>query len=226
MGALVCVTALLSAPLLLLASRDRVLGIAKWWARANLALLKAVVGIDLEVRGRENIPKGAAIVAVKHQSALETFSLMPLLPDAAFVLKRELMLIPLFGWFLARLDMIAINRAAGGEALVQMLEQADVAARAGRQIVIYPEGTRRAVGAPPVYKAGASILYDRAKIPCVPVAIDTGVFWPRDTLKRRQGRAVISFLAPIEPGLPREVFERILRERIEAESDALAAEAR
>lgn len=225
MALLIGATTLVTAPFLLFMSRRGTHGVATWWARSNIALLRGVVGIEVEIRGRENIPAGAAVVAAKHQSTLETFVLMPALDDAVFVLKRELLFVPFFGWFLSRLNMIAIDRRTGGEALIQMIDQAEGAARQGRQIVIFPEGTRRPVGAPPVYKSGVAFLYDRLKIPCVPVAVDTGVFWPRGGFRRRQGRAVIAFLEPIEAGLRRDTFEKLVRERIETASAALAAEA-
>lgn len=222
---LVLVVSLVAGPVALFLPRSKVREIANWWCKANLKALKAIVGIELEIRGREHIPQGPALVAVKHQSQLETFGLMPQLPDPTFVLKRELTWLPFFGWFLIKLRMIAINRSAGSEALTQILEQAQIQAREGRQIVIYPEGTRRKVGDSGRYKLGVTHLYERLGLACHPVAIDTGVFWPRDTLNRRQGRAVIEFLEPIPPGLPRETFQPMLRERIETASDALCAEA-
>ncbi|RXF70849.1 lysophospholipid acyltransferase family protein [Hansschlegelia zhihuaiae] len=225
MATLVCVVALVTGPAALFLRRDRVAGIAKWWCRANLWLLRRIVGIELEIRGVEHVPTGAALVAAKHQSALETFGMMPCLPDPAIVLKRELTWLPFFGWFLLRMKMIAINRATGAEALAQILSQAGEAAAEGRQIVIYPEGTRRKVGDPPRYKQGVGHLYDRLGLPCVPVAVDTGIFWPKGTIERRQGRAVVEFLEPIPAGLGRDVFQRTLRERIEQATGALIAEA-
>jgi 1-acyl-sn-glycerol-3-phosphate acyltransferase len=225
MSAHICLTAVSTGPAVLLMSRRTAAAIAKWWARTTLIMLRVIVGLELEVRGRENLPEGPALVAVKHQSALETFALMPELPDGAFVLKRELLWIPFFGWFLKRLDMIALDRAKGVDAMLQLMTQADRAARQGRQIVIFPEGTRRPVGAPPHYKSGVSHLYDRLKLPCVPVAVNAGVFWPRRAWRKRQGRAVIEFLEPIPAGLSRAVFERTMRERIESASDSLALEA-
>lgn len=225
MSLLVLSVTVVTIPFVLLSGRETALGVAQWWCRANLALLKAVVGIGLEIRGRENIPQGAALIAVKHQSALETFGIVPCLPDPVFVLKRELTWLPFFGWFLIKLKMIGINRSSGGEALVQMLEQAGQAASEGRQVVIYPEGTRRIVGDPPRYKYGVAHLYERLGLSCVPVAVDTGLFYPPDTLARRQGRAVLQFLQPIPPGLDREAFQRTLRERIETATNALVAEA-
>jgi 1-acyl-sn-glycerol-3-phosphate acyltransferase len=224
-GLQVIAVALVTAPVILFCPRHWVLAIARAWAWSSLFLLRTVVGLEVEVRGREHIPQGGALIAAKHQSELETFALMPYLPDAVYVLKRELTWIPFFGWFLLRLRMIAIDRSAGGDALTQMLEQGEGAVRDGRQIVIFPEGTRRPVGSEPKYKSGIYHLYERLRLPCTPVAMDTGVFWPRDTFRRRQGISVIQFLEPIPPGLPRPVFERTLRERIEAASAALAAEA-
>lgn len=219
------VIALATLPVVLFFPRPYVLGVAKLWCRCNLWLLKTMVGIEVEIRGAENIPHGAALIAAKHQSALETFAIVPFVPDPLFVLKRELTWTPFFGWFLMRLKMIAINRSAGSDALAQMMEQARVVAADGRQIIIFPEGTRRPVGAEPRYKQGIVHLYAELGLPVVPVAIDTGVFWPRGTIKRRQGRAVIEFLPPIAPGLARPDFEREMRERIEQRSNALVAEA-
>ncbi|GLK80233.1 lysophospholipid acyltransferase family protein [Methylopila turkensis] len=224
-GLQLVVIALATVPVVLFFPRRHVLGVAKFWCRANLWLLKTVVGIEVEMRGLEHAPHGAALIASKHQSALETFAVVPFIDDPLFVLKRELTWTPFFGWFLMRLKMIAINRSAGGDALAQMLAQARTAAADGRQIIIYPEGTRRPVGVEPRYKQGIVHLYVELGLPVTPVAIDTGVFWPRGTLKRRKGRAVIQFLEPIAPGLARADFERLLRDRIEQASNALAAEA-
>lgn len=225
MAGLVCAVALISGPFVLLLPRQVAISVADWWCRANLKLLHVLVGIDLEIRGAEHIPTGAALVAAKHHSALETFGLMPSLRDPAFILKRELTWLPFFGWFLLRMKMIAINRKAGSEALAQIIEQAKVAAADGRQIVIYPEGTRRKVGEPPRYKLGVGHLYEKLGLPCHPVAIDAGVFWPKGTIMRRQGRAVIEFLEPIPPGMERNAFLELMKERIENGTQALVAEA-
>lgn len=225
MAALVCAVALVTGPFVLFLPRRSAIAVADWWCRTNLKLLKLVVGVDLEIRGAENIPSGAALVAAKHQSALETFGLLPSLSDPAFILKRELTWLPFFGWFLIRMKMIAIDRKAGSEALSQILDQAKQAAAAGRQIVIYPEGTRSRVGEETRYKQGVGHLYERLGLPCHPVAIDAGVFWPKGTLERRQGRSVIEFLEPIPPGLERSAFNALLRERIETGSKRLLDEA-
>ncbi len=222
---LVCAVTFVAGPFTLVLPRDKVRNIANWWCLRNLWLLKTIVGIELEIRGREHIPSGAALVAMKHQAQLETFGVMPFLPDPVFVLKRELTWLPFFGWFLIRLRMIAIDRKAGQDALTQMIEQAQTAKREGRQIVIFPEGTRRELGAPPRYKLGVTHLYEKLQLPCTPVAIDTGAFWPKGRMERRQGRAVIEFLEPIPAGIPRETFQKILVERIEAATNALISEA-
>ena len=157
----VCAVTLVTGPFIPFLSRSTVRGIASAWCRGNLRLLEKIVGIELEIRGREHIPHGGALVAAKHQSQLETFGLMPFLPDPTFVLKRELTWLPFFGWFLIKLNFIAINRSAGSEALTQILEQAEDAVRKGRQVVIYPEGTRKRVGEAPRYKQGVFHLYER-----------------------------------------------------------------
>lgn len=221
----VCAVALVTGPFIPFLPRPTVRAIARFWCRGNLWLLDRIVGVELEIRGREHIPQGGVLVAAKHQSQLETFGMMPFLPDPTFVLKRELTWLPFFGWFLIKLNFIAINRSAGSEALTQLLEQADDAVRKGRQVVIYPEGTRKRVGDAPRYKQGVLHLYERLGAPCVPVAMNTGVFWPKGTLERRQGRAVIEFLPAIPAGLPRDVFQQELIARIEAASDALIREA-
>lgn len=211
-------------PIVLFLPRRHVLAVAKFWCRRSVALTRAILGIEVEIRGREHIPTGAAIIAAKHQSELETFAMVPAIRDPLFVLKRELTWIPFFGWFLMRLRMIAINRSAGSDALSQILAQAKIVAAEQRQIIIFPEGTRRPIGAPPRYKHGVTHLYRTLDLPVTPVAMDTGAFWPRSTWLRRSGRTVIEFLEPIPPGLDRAAFEATLQDRIEQRSAALAAE--
>ncbi|WP_048437700.1 lysophospholipid acyltransferase family protein, partial [Methylobacterium platani] len=168
---------------------------------------------------------GAVLVAAKHQSALETLALVTVLDDFSYILKRELMWLPLFGWYLARSEMVAIDRSKGSRALALMNEEAAAAMADGRRLIIFPEGTRRAVGAPPAYKFGVAHMYDRLGVPCLPVALNTGVFWGRRRLTYRPGTAVIEFLPVIPAGLPRDTFLGELQQRIEAASDALVREA-
>jgi 1-acyl-sn-glycerol-3-phosphate acyltransferase len=194
------------------------------WARTSLWLLEVVCGIRMEVRGTEHIPVGAVLVAGKHQSLWETFAILPLLDDPAMVLKRELSWIPLFGWFIFKFRMIRVARGAGPSALRKLIAQAKEAAALGRQIVIFPEGTRRPPEAPPDYKPGAAALYLSLGLPCVPVALNSGVYWPRRRLLRYPGTVVIEFLPAIPPGLARQEFASRLIDDIERASLALVSE--
>ena len=197
----------------------------KVWARTSLWLLKVVCGTRIEVRGREHIPRGAALVAGKHQSFWETFALIPLFADPAIVLKQELTSIPLFGWYIPKFQMIPVARAAGTAALKDLLARAEVAARDQRQIVIFPEGTRRPPGAPPDYKPGAAALYGKLRLPCVPFALNSGCYWPRRKFLRYPGVIVVEFLPALPAGLPRKLFAVALESAIETATAALVAEA-
>ena len=178
------------------------------------------------MRGKENIPLGPCIVAGKHQSLWETFAILPLLDDPAVVLKKELTWIPFYGWFIHKFRMIAVERTAGSQALRGMLVRAGMEVAAGRQIVIMPEGTRRGPDDPPAYKPGAAALYSRLNIPCVPFALNSGLFWPRREFLRQPGTIVISFLESIPPGLGKKVFQPRLEEAVETETARLVAEGR
>jgi 1-acyl-sn-glycerol-3-phosphate acyltransferase len=179
----------------------------------------------VEYRGLENIPREGYILAAKHQSFLETFALLKHTPDFAIILKRELTYVPIFGLYLMVSGQIAINRERGHSALGQIMEKAAVVLRAGRQLYIYPEGTRRPPGAPPAYKFGVAALYVATKAPCVPVAVNTGLYWGRRGFTRRAGTAVIEFLPAIPPGLERIAFAGRLQSDIETACDRLNAEA-
>ena len=139
------------------------------------------------MRGKEKLPEGACLVASKHQSAWETFALIPLFRDPALLMKRELFWIPFHGWFSKKFEMIPVDRDKGPAALRRMLREAKTRVEDGREIIIFPEGTRRAPGAPPDYKTGVVLLYEALGIPCVPVALNSGLFWPRRSLIRRPG---------------------------------------
>jgi 1-acyl-sn-glycerol-3-phosphate acyltransferase len=180
--------------------------------------------MTVEIRGRERIPPGGLLVAAKHQSFLETFALLPLVDDPAFILKRELLWIPLFGWLAWKAGMIPIDRSGGAQALAAMNRRARAEIAAGRQILIFPEGTRRAAGAPPAYKFGVAHLYRAFGVACLPVALNSGLYWPRRQFIRRPGKVVIEILDPIPPGLSRDVFLQELQDRIETASNRLLAE--
>lgn len=196
-----------------------------FWARASLWMLRHIAGIDVEVRGRENIPEGGFIVASKHQSVWETFALLPLFPDPTFILKRELSWLPFFGWYTIKMRMIPVNRGKGSAALAQMTEHARTAIAEGRQILIFPEGTRRPIGADPVYKYGIAHLYRDLNCPVLPVALNAGLFWPRRTFLRYPGTVVMQILPPIPAGEPAEALIPMLRDRLEPATDNLILEA-
>jgi 1-acyl-sn-glycerol-3-phosphate acyltransferase len=208
-----------------LMGRHAVFFMARVWGACSLWLLEHICGLTIEFRGLENIPKGGYIIASKHQSFLETFSLLKHAPDFAYVLKKQLMYIPIFGWYLWGAEQIAIDRSRGRSALTVLSERAVAVLRGGRQIFIFPEGTRRPPGATPQYKQGVSHLYADSGVPCLPVALNTGLYWGRRGFTRRPGVAIIEYLPVIAPGLEREAFLLRLQDVIEAGSAHLNAEA-
>ncbi|MDA0218981.1 MAG: lysophospholipid acyltransferase family protein [Proteobacteria bacterium] len=208
------VAALLGLPLLLL-SRRRAGGLARGFAGFIVALLRPLCGITVELRGLEHLAGGPVLIAAKHQSALETYVLSHRLPGASFVLKREITLVPLAGWYVAALEPIAVDRGAGASALRSMVRHAREAAARGRSVVIFPEGTRTRPGQRAPYHPGVAALYGELGLPVVPMALDTGHVWPRRSLIKYPGRATLAFLEPIPPGMPRRAFLSLLEERIE-----------
>ena len=205
---------ILGSPLLLGPRRWAMAGLAAH-AHASIWWMRMICGTRLEVRGRENLPKGAAIIASKHQSAWDTFGLIPLTRDPAMIMKQELLSLPLYGWFSRKFEMIPVRRDLGPTALRQMAREAAKRAAQGRDIVIFPEGTRRPPGAPPDYRPGVILLYEALGIPCVPVALNSGYFWPRHSIMRRPGTIIVEFLPAIPPGLPRAEFKALLQDRVE-----------
>lgn len=187
-------------------SRRAALGVARFWAHGSIWLLRVVCRTRLEVHGRENIPAGPLIVASKHQSMWETFALVCFFDEPLYILKRELEWIPLFGWYLKKTGMIGVNRTAGGRSLRYMLRRARDEVQRGRQLIIFPEGTRTPVDAPARYKPGIGQIYASCGVQCLPVALNSGLFWPRRTFLRYPGTLVIEFLDPVPPGLPRDEF--------------------
>ena len=212
-----------SSPLLF-APRRLAMVALRTHARVSVYLQKLIVGNTVEIRGREKIPEGGVLVAVKHQSAWDTFALVTLFDDPAMVMKAELKLIPFYGWFAAKFDMIFVERASGPSALRKMIKDAQNRIEQGREIFIFPEGTRRAPGAPPDYKPGILMLYDRLNVPCVPIALNSGLFWPRRQFMRYPGKIIVEVLDPIEAGLPRAEFKARLVHDIESATARLLAE--
>lgn len=199
------------------------LRLGRIWSGGILAMLRGLVDIRYEVRG--TIPSGPALIASKHQSSWETFMFPVLLGTPAYVLKRELTLIPLLGQCFRKAGHIAVDRSAGAKALRPMINQARAVAAEGRQIVIFPEGTRTAPGETGTYQPGVSALYLQLGLPVVPVAVNSGIYWPRRTIRKRPGTIVIAFLDPIEPGLRREPFATKLKDQIETATRELEREA-
>ena len=208
----------------LLMTRHAVFSLARIWAKSSLWLLKVICGTSVEFRGVQNIPEGGYIIAPKHQSIWETFALCLYFPDFSFIIKRELTWIPVFGWYLKKAEQIAINRSSGSAALSEASQRSREILAAGRQLFIFPEGTRRPVGAPPVYKFGVAHIYTQANAQCLPVALNSGLFWPRRSFLRLPGTILVEFLEPIPPGLDRGTFFNLLQDRMEQATNKLIDE--
>ena len=197
-----------------------------WGAHQPLAAARDLRHPSTRCRGLEKLPAGGYLVAAKHQSTWETFALLPLFDDSDLHHQARAEWIPLFGWFTIKADMIPIDRGAGAQAIPKMLAHARQALRDGRQIIIFPEGTRRAAGAEPAYKFGVARLYAELDVPCVPIALNSGLFWPRRKFLRYPGTIVVEILDPIPPGLePNAFFER-LQDDIEGATARLIEEGR
>ncbi len=195
--------------------------VAKAWSRSSVWLMRVICNTKVEVRGLEKIPDGPLIVASKHQSMWETFALMPFFDAPLFIYKRELAWIPFFGWYLMKSGMIGVDRGGGMRSLMDMARRAPKEIRSGRQLIIFPEGTRTPVGAPPDYMTGVGQIYTSSGVPCLPVALNSGLFWPRRTFMRYPGTLVVEFLDPLPAGLTRKEFIERIRTVIEAATDRL-----
>ena len=209
---------------LLLTPRLTAKAAVKLWSQLVIAGLKAIVGVEVEVRGREHLPGGACLIAAKHQSMFDIIPPFDYLADPCLVMKQELMVIPVFGWFSAKLRMIVINRAAASKALRGMVHDAKDALADGRQILIFPEGTRKDIGEAPDYKPGIAALYRDLNLPCTPLATNSGMIWPAHGFIRYPGKVVFEILPPIQAGLKRATFMALLEDSIEVASARLAAE--
>lgn len=209
---------------LLVAPRQAIMAVARFWARAVIVLLRVIVGARLEVRGMENIPPGPVVIAAKHQSAFDTIVWLTLLPDTAYVLKKELLSIPLYGWHARNMGMIPVDRAGGGPALRAMLRGAQASLEEGRQVVIFPEGTRTAPGERVPYQPGVVAIAGLGVAPVIPAATDSGRVWGRRAVLKRPGVIRISVLPPLPPRLPRARLLSELETAIETETDRLFGE--
>ena len=217
---------LLAGMPLLLAPRRGLYALGALWARGTLLLLRVLVGARLEVRGA--LGPGARLVAAKHQSAVDTILFYLLASDTAYVMKKELASIPIYGSFARHQRMILVDRKAGAAALRKLVADASAARDEGRQIVIFPQGTRTAPGAPAAahpYQPGIAALQHALRMPTTPVATNSGLVWGRRSFVKRPGRIVVEFLPEIEAGLPRAEFMRRLEHAIETATARLEREA-
>jgi 1-acyl-sn-glycerol-3-phosphate acyltransferase len=219
---IVCFVFFLGALPTLVLPRMTVVRVSQAWSRTVFWGLKALARCDYEVRGE--IPTGAVIVAAKHMSMWDTLALYALIDDVCIVVKKELVSIPFYGWYISRAGVIAVDRSAGASALRKMAEQAKAMAAAGRPVAIFPEGTRKKPGAAPDYKPGVAGLYSQLGLSCVPGALNSGLFWTNFT--KHPGKIAIEFLPAIPSGLKRAEFMRELEGRIEAASARLVEEGR
>jgi 1-acyl-sn-glycerol-3-phosphate acyltransferase len=192
------------------------------WIGGVLLALRLICGLSYEVRGLENLPKGSCIVASKHQSAFDTIIFSRFLPETAYVLKKELMAIPCFGWYLTRTGMIPVDRSGGTKALKEMIGEARRAVADGRPILIFPEGTRTAPGSSKPYHPGVAALYKALDLPVVPVALNSGLYWPRRSFLKHPGTILLEILPPIPPSQDRKTFMERLRADIETASHRLS----
>lgn len=194
----------------------------RWWAGAVLLMLRVLGGIRTRVTGREHLPKGGpALIAAKHQSAYDTVVWLWLLPDPAYIFKRELLRIPVWGWLMHGSGMIAVDRLAGSSAMRRLLRAGQAAAAEGRQMVIFPEGTRTAPGERRPYQPGVAALAAATGLPVVPVATDSGVRWGRRAFFKRPGTITVAVLPPLPAGLRRDELLRRLEAVIEPETERL-----
>jgi 1-acyl-sn-glycerol-3-phosphate acyltransferase len=214
------------APVLIAPGRRALWAAVHSWANVNHWLLRTLCGITYEIKNLSKIPDGPLLVACKHQSTWETYTLVQLFADPVYVFKHELLWVPLFGWYCAKADMIPVKRGSRSAALSAMLELALKKIVDGRQILIFPEGTRSAPDAKPVYKYGIVQLYAQLGVTCLPVALNAGLYWPRRNLRFRQGKIRMEILEPIPPGLSEDDFRNRLETAIETATERLVRQGR
>jgi len=198
-----------------LITRRSALVTIRLWVNGVLTLARVVCRITFRTEGREHIPEGACIVAAQHQSSFETYQLFVEVPEPVFVLKKELLMIPFIGWYIRAAGLVPIDRDAGAGAMRRMLRAADDAVAKGRQILIFPEGTRTPPGVHEPYRPGVVALYNRLKVPVVPMALNTGYSWGKTRILKLPGEIVFKYLPPIEAGLSKDEFLATLRQRLE-----------
>lgn len=212
--------AVLALPLLL-APPWVAIGYVRSWSRLVIVLLRVICRIRVEVTGLDHIPPGGAVIAAKHQSAFDTVVWLALLLAPVYVLKKELLAVPVWGWFARRCGHVGVDRTGGGAALRRMVREAVARLAEGRPVVIFPEGTRTAPGQRRPYQPGVAALAAAARVPVVPVATDSGLLWGRRAFVKRPGTIRVAVLPPLPGGMPRAALMKALEQAIEAETDRL-----
>jgi 1-acyl-sn-glycerol-3-phosphate acyltransferase len=212
-------------PYYFLAPRHKAWFVPKLWAKINHWLLEKIVGCRYEIEGLEHIKHQACIIAPKHQSFWDAYAFVPFIPDSIYILKRELMWIPLFGWYVGKMKMIPVHRGSRSVALKSIIRGAAPGIAENRQIMIYPEGTRRSPGDEPSYKYGIAFLYKELKLPVIPIAHVAGLYWPRRKFLRYPGVIKCRVLPAIQPGLSTEEFLKELERVTESACDEFLIEA-
>jgi 1-acyl-sn-glycerol-3-phosphate acyltransferase len=201
--------------------RKAIRAATRLWVRGVLFGLKHVVGLDYVETGRDLIPSEPCLIVCNHQSTWETLAFLVLIPDVAIVAKRELLRIPIIGWYLRKSPMVIIDRESGSKALKFMLNQSREALAGGRSVLIFPEGTRMKELDPIRFKRGVELLYAKLGTPVLPVLVNSGKFWGPGRSRKRSGTITVSYLPPIPPGMPAELFVRKAEAQMEAERSRL-----
>ena len=214
---------ILCSPLLLV-SQAASMAVIRWWAKSVLFGARWIVGIRVEFRGLEHQPDGPALLAGKHMSMLDTIAPFTVLKAPAYVLKQELMYLPFLGWYAWRTKMVPVRRDEAAKALKSMVAACRDRLAEGRQILIFPEGTRSDPGDDPTYKPGVAALYRDLQVPCHLMATNSGQFWPGHGIDRKPGKVVFEYLPPLPAGLKRGEFMAQVKEQLETASKALIAE--
>jgi 1-acyl-sn-glycerol-3-phosphate acyltransferase len=213
-AASILITSIIAAPVVLFASH-LARPVAQIWARATLRVLKILTGISYRIEGAENIPAGGAIVAANHQSQWETIALYALLPKPVVIMKKELLRIPLYGWWMQRVGNITVDRKGGAKALRALQAQAAQRIGQGEQIVVFPEGTRSPVGGRMPFHSGVAGIYTNSEASCIPVAHNSGQYWRFPGITKMPGEITLRFLPPLVPGFNRKAFLDRLQTQIE-----------
>ena len=209
---------------LMLCPRAWMQSAVSWLARSQAFGVRWLVGLRYEVRGRENIPEGAVVFASKHQSAWDASFFYIECPDPAYVLKRELLRIPLWGWYTQKCKAINVDRTGGASALKRLVADAQDRLFKHRQVIVFPEGSRIAPGHRAPFHPGIAAIYAHIEAPVVPVALNSGLFWGRRSFFKQSGVIIVEFLPPMPRGLKRRDFMNSLSQKIGDATDSLEAE--